>query len=401
MKRLITLISIVAFCALIYYCISYIQAPVSTISAQNVTREEIVRGDAFIVRDETVYTASSGGTVYSYAREGARVGKDRRVCAVYGGEVDEAVLQELGTINAKISELGSVVVDNAGFTADSGSIEQRLVQLYDEIELAAAENDVQKIAECKAEIEALANGTAAVSNADRIAELVSQKEALEAKIAGPRQDVYATASGIYSAKIDGYEGVLNIGIIDGITVEKFAEIKPEEAEEKEVEEDITKALTGDKICKIINNHEWYVMALVKRDDIANVKVGDEVDIRFSKLPGEQTTAEVASISNDPKGQEKAVLVLKCESFSEGAFSIRASSVEIILSSYTGFEVPVHAIRVNDGQNGVHVRVGGSDVFKPCKMIFKEEEEGTAIIVADTEDVNRQLRQYDMIVMGEK
>ncbi len=397
MKRLITIISIIAFLALVYYCVSYIQAPVSTISATSVTREKIVEGDAFIVRNETVYTANAEGTVYSYAREGARVGRDRRICAVYSSEADENILQELGTINEKISELSSAVVDTNNYTADSGSQEARLLQLYDRIEAAAAENDIEEIANCKAEIEALLSGAEAVSNVDRIAELTREKQALESGITGPKQDIYASVSGIYSTKIDGYEGVLVPEITNGITVEKFAEIKPE----KQAQSDEENAPTDKKVCKIINNHEWYVMTLVKRVDIENVKAGDEVGIRFSKLPGEETTAKVEFVSQDPEGQDKAVLVLKCESFSEGAFSIRASSVEIILESYTGFEVPVHAIRVKDGQSGVEVRVGGDDVFKPCKMIFKDEEEGNAIIVADTEDVNRQLRQYDMIIVGEK
>ncbi len=401
MKKVITAILAATICAFVYFCISYVQAPVSTISAYNVTYEEVVNGDAFIVRKETIYTAERDGTAYSFAREGARVGNSRRICAVYSGEVDESVLQELGTINDKIAELGSVVVDNS-FTADTGSTAQRLVQLQEEIEAAAAENDIKKISECKEEIELLASGTVAVSNSDRLAKLVAERQALESKLVNPRQDIYSTEAGIYSTKIDGYENVLNFEVVDNITVEEFAKIKPEQTEEKKEEKDVlSTTLAGDKVCKIIDNHEWYVMALVKRSDIEGVKAGDEVDVRFDKLPGEQVEATVVSVSNDPEGQEKAVVVLKCESFSEGAFSIRASGVEIIRNSYSGFEVPIHAIRVSDGQNGVMVRVGGSDVFKPCKMIYQDEENAKAIIVPDTEDVNRELMQYDMIIVGEK
>ncbi len=399
MKRLVTVISIIAFFALLYYCVSYMQAPVSTISATSVTKEKVIDGDAFIVRNETVYTAPGGGTVYSYAREGARVGKDRRVCAVYSSGADEKILQELGTINTKIAELSSAVAGSDSYTADSGSQEERLLQLYERIEAAAAENNIEEIAKCKTEIESLLGGAQAVSRVDQIAELTREKQALESGITGPKKDIFATVSGIYSTKIDGYENVLKTSIIDGITVEEFSKIKPEEAPEEAKDED---APTPDiKACKIIGNHEWYVMALVDREAVEGVKAGKEVKVRFSKLPGEETTAKVEAISQDPEGQKKAVLVLKCESFSEGAFSIRASSVEVILESYTGFEVPVHAIRVKDGQNGVSVRVGGSDVFKPCKMIYKDEKKGNAIVVADTEDVNKQLRQYDMIVVGEK
>lgn len=410
MKKVVTAIAVAALCALVFYCVRYIQAPVSTISAYGVTHEELITGDAFIVRKETVYTASANGTLYSFAREGARVGRNRRISAVYSGTVDEAILQELGTISAKITELGSVVVDNSGFTSDSGSAAARLLQLEKEIETAAADNDVAKISECKAEIESLAAGGTVKSNAEQLALLNAQREELEAKITGPRQDIISTVSGIYSSKIDGYEETLNVDTVKNITVSEFAKIKPEQtagnAEKKDSkqneEEESGPIAAGDKICKIIDNHEWYVAALVKRDDIADMSVGKKVELRFGKLPGEQVPAEVVSVSNDPPGQEKAVVVLKCESYSEGAFSIRASDVEIIKKSYSGFEVPVHAIRVSDeGQNGVIVRVGGKESFKPCRIIYQDEEKGNAIIVADTDDPNKELRQYDLIVVGEK
>ena len=401
MKKIITVILAAALCTFVYFLISYVQAPVSTISAYSVTLEEIVEGDAFLVRKETVYTAENGGTAYSYAREGSRVGNSRRICTIYSGEIDEGLLQELGTINNKITELGSVVVDSSGFTADSGSTAQRLLQLQEEIEAAAAENDIKKISKCKEEIELLASGGAVASNADRLAELTAERSRLESAITNPRQDIYSTEAGIYSTKIDGYENVLNVNNVADFNVEKFAQIKPEEKEDKGEVDIVGDTLPGDKVCKIIDNHVWYIVSLVEREKLEDLEKGDNVEVRFDKLPGEQVKASVVSVSNEPEGQKKAVVILKCESFSEGAFSIRATGVEIIRNSYSGFEVPVHAIRVSDGQNGVMVRVGGSDIFKPCRMIYQDENSDKAIIVPDTDDSKRELNEYDMIILGEK
>lgn len=401
MKKVITVVLAAALCAFAYFLISYVQAPVSTISAYSVTIENVVEGNAFIVRKENVYTAEQGGTAYSFAREGARVGNNRRICSVYSGEIDENLLRELGTVNSKITELGSVIVDSSGFTSDGGSQEQRLLQIQAEIEQAAAVNDIEKISKCKEEVMLMASGATALSNADKLAELTAKRAELEGKITNPRQDIYSTEAGIYSTKIDGYENVLNMDTISELNVEKFSEIEPEQEEKKKVEGVIGDTMPGDKVCKIIDNHVWYIITLVEKDKLEDMKKGDSVEVRFDKLPGEQVRASVVSVSNEPEGQKKAVVVLKCESFSEGAFSIRASGVEIVRKSYSGFEVPIHAIRVSDGQNGVMVRVGGSDIFKPCKMIYKDEKNATAIIVPDTEDTNTELNEYDMIIIGEK
>ncbi len=402
MRKTILTVVLALVLAGLYYCISYIQAPVTTITATPVTYEEIVNADAFIVRDETVYKSTDGGALYSFAREGARVGKDRRVSALYSGEVDETLLRELGAVNEKIAELSSVVITES-YTHDSGSVERSLLQLYSEIEEAAVVKDVKKIAECKAEILSITSGGVAYTNADKIEEFSQEKALLEAQITNPHQDIISTVAGIYSTKIDGYENVLTVDMLDSITVEKLAEIEPEEVKkaEKSKKGDLAIIEAGSAVCKIIDNHEWYLLALADKEDAHALKKGKNVSIRFEKLPGEVTEATVYAISNEPAGQEKAVVVLKCESYLEGAFSTRSSSIEIIKNSYTGFEVPIHAIRVQNGQNGVLVRSGGNDIFKPCKIIYNDVESGRAILQADTEDANRQLRQYDMIVVGEK
>ncbi len=402
MKKTILTVGLAAFFALCYYCISYIQAPVTTITATPVTYEEVTAADAFIVRDEAVYKAGSDGVIYSFAREGARVGKDRKIAAVYSGDIDENLLRELGAVNEKIAELSSVVISET-YTHDSGSVERRLRQLYEDIEEAAAVKDVKKVSECKAEIERISSGGVPVTNADKIAELSEEKSLLESAIIGAHWDIISTAAGIYSTKIDGYESVLTVESLDGITVEKLKDIKPEEVTKKEKSEkgDLDIVSGGSAVCKIIDNHEWYVLALVDKSGTENLKKGDKVNLRFEKLPGETAAATVHTISNEPEGQGKTVVILKCESYIEGAFSTRSTGIEIIKNSYTGFEVPIHAIRVDDGQSGVLVRAGGNDIFKPCKIIYNDEESGKAILKPDTEDANRQLSQYDMIIVGEK
>lgn len=402
MKKTILAVSLAAVLAFGYYCISYIQAPETTITATPMTFEDTINADAFIVRDETVYNSTDGGTLYSFAREGKRIGKDRTISAVYSGEVDEKLLRELGAVNEKISELSSAVVSET-YTYDSGSAEKRLLRLYEEIEAAAATRDVKKIAECKAEIEAVAAGETVVSNADQIAQLAADRSLLEEQIVNPHQDIVSTVAGIYSTKIDGYENVLTVESLEGITVEKLKEIKPEAVAkaEKTKGSELTAIVAGAPACKIIDNHEWYIMALAEKKDAEGLEKGSSVSVRLEKLPGETTAATVYYVSSEPEGQEKAVVVLKCESYLEGAFSTRTSSIEIIKSSYTGFEVPIYAVRVQDGQNGVLVRSGGKDVFKPCRIVYNNEKSGKAILQADTEDVNKQLRSYDMIVVGEK
>lgn len=406
MKKIAAIIGITAFCALIYYCVSYIQSPVSTLAAYTVTHEELFSCDAYIVRQETVYTAPCDGTLYSYAREGSRVGRSRNVAAVYNGSISEDILKELSTIETKIQELSTTVIDENDFMADGGSAQKRLVAIQQGIDEAAAVNNVAAIAEYKREIESIAAGETIQTNTDALASLQQQKAELESRITGPKTDIVSEISGIYSTAVDGFEQILTPEAAENMTVEGFAKIKPEQAPEhpaqekddNEIEPDVYQ---GDRICKVIDNHEWYVMALADKEDVASLKKGQNVKIRFSKLPGEETPAVVQSVSNEDPKQNKTVLLLKCESYSEGAFSIRTSEIEVVTQSYSGFRVPVHSVRVSDGKNGVMVRWAGKEVFKPCQIIYRDDENGFVIVTPDTADPNEMLMKYDMIILGEK
>ena len=408
MKKGAILIAIAAFVALVYYCISYVRAPVSTMSAYSMTHEEAVIADAYIVRDETVYSAPASGTFYSSAVEGVRVGRNRRISTVYGADVREEVLSELSNIDAKIEALTSTVVDGSEFMAGGSSVEEKLIQLTNYIEEAAYNNDIVRIGEYKREINALLSGEVSVATVDELAVLKEQRAQLERGITGSKYDVFSNVTGIYSQKVDGYENVLTPDSINGLNCAGFSKIAPEEKEvqhteekKKEEKEGNLYVNSGDKVCKIMDNHRWYIAALTNKDEVSDLKLGQKISVRFSKLPGEEIVAVVKSVSSEAPEQKKTVVVLECDSYSEGAFSIRAGEIEIVKKSYTGFAVPINAIRVIDAQKGVMVRRGGVDVFKPCRILYTDESKGQTIVVPDTDDMNKTLQLYDIVIVGEK
>ena len=148
-----------------------------------------------------------------------------------------------------------------------------------------------------------------------------------------------------------------------------------------------------------DNHVWYVMMLVDKEDLSNVKTNTAAEIRFDKIPGVQTAVNVVHIAEALDG-DKAVIVFKSERYSEGVFSIRESAAEVILKSYEGFEIPVHAIRVKDGQTGVMIQKGTGEIFKKCEVIYTDAQSETAIVKAVTGERNI-LTVGDRVVLGEK
>ena len=142
------------------------------------------------------------------------------------------------------------------------------------------------------------------------------------------------------------------------------------------------------------------MLTVDRQTAAKLKIDQSVKLRFEYLPGIEADASVCSISAEDSSADKNVVVLKCEQYKEGVFSIRFSKIELILESYEGYRVPISAIRVNGSERGVIVKNGVTQVFKPCSVIYSDMQGQTAIIKPAPGATN-MLREYDNIVVGEK
>ena len=391
------IIGIAAF-VLFYYCIRYMQSPVKDVVTYSTTYEDIVFGEAYIVRDEEVYKSPYAGTFYSHALEGERVGKDKNICTIYSGVVDEKILSELATIDSKITNVASVIADDSSYHSGSANT-KRLYQLLHEIETATDSNNIERIAVCKDELNALAAGEEVKSATLMRDDLYAQRKSLESQITAPGRTITSNESGIYSKDVDGYETVLTPDSVENMTAEDFAEIEPKMVQ-KTSENDGTVGV-GDDVCKVTNNHIWYVVALIDKKDVERIQTGSTIGLRLGKLPGEQVNVKVVSVSNEPEEQKKAVCVMKCDSYSEGAFSIRASDVEIIVKSYSGFLVPINAMRVVKGESGVMTRVNGKKLFKPCKVKYRDDKEQTAIVASTTDDPNASLYDYDMVIVGDR
>lgn len=380
--------------AAVFYGVRYVRTPLDTQTIQMTKREEIFTGETYIIRNESVYTAPTAGTVYHYAAEGARVSKSSLVSAVYNGQVNEETLQELNNVDKKIAQAEEDQRENELYVSDTSGNESRLATIRKEIVEAAAKNDIAKMAEYKAQINRIQSGEVN-SDESALADLQQERAEIESRIGQTKKDIYSQISGIFSTTMDGLESVLTPESIMSYTVEDFENIPKPKANTTPV----SIANIGDDVCKVADNHVWYVMMLADKKDLANVKVGTTAEIRFDKLPGVQTEVEVLEITEEPEG-DKAVIIFKSERYSEGAFSIRDSAAEVILESYEGFSVPVHAIRVQDGQTGVLVQRGNSEVFKKCEVIFTDARTETAIVKAITGEQN-MLTIGDRVIIGEK
>lgn len=395
MKKSIVIIVAAAIIAVIFYGVRYVSSPVDTMVAEAKTKESVISSEGIIVYNESVYKAGNTGTFYSYTGEGERVGKDRCVATVYNGVVDNEILQSLNNIDKKIADVEEDNKRNGAYVTNSSSEQATIENVKAEIIDAVIEDDVSKMSEYKNKLKQ-ASGTEGESDEKQtLTQLKNEKKNIESQITQKNKDIYSTISGIYTTELDGLEEVITPQELSNFTVSDYRSLK--ESEEgmmgnRTVEE-------GTPVCKVVDNHEWYVVCVISKADRERIKEGDSVKVRVSELPGENVDAKIDYISEEEEGAEEYVAVVKCERYLEGVFNIRKSGVEIILASYYGFEVPIYAIHVQDGKNGVMVQRGNSQIFKECTILNRDDENATVIVEAA--GGSSQLTVGDKIILGEK
>ena len=392
MKKSILFVLLSAFCFCVFYGIRYMENPVKTQTAILEVYEQKIDTVGYIVRSEQVYNAPASGTVYHYVQEGTKVSRNSPLSTVYTGEISEATLQELININKKIYEIESSG-NKDSFSSAGYSNEEDIENIKNKIIEASKNDEIEKISEYKAQINSVITGDSKNINTSNLEDLKNRKWQLETSINSAKRDIYSQMAGVFSKNVDGLEEILTPNAVLKYKLEDYLNLS-DVIKEKSTEE-------NNAVCKVVNNYTWYVVMAVDSTTAEELKVGKKVKVRFDEIPGIEADATIAHISTEDTGTKKNVVVVKCEQYKEGVFSQRYSGVELILKSYEGYRIPVSAIRINDKhEKGVLVRNGGTQVFKPCNVVYTDTVEQTVIISPVTGSKNL-LREYDNIVVGEK
>lgn len=394
MKKSIYFILIVVVCFCIFYGIRYVENPVETQTAILEVYENKIDTAGYIVRTEQVYNAPASGKVYHYIQEGTRVGKGRVLSTVYTGDVSEEALQELNGINQKIAEI-ETEGEVTSYMAGGNNSEEDIENIKNNIISAKRNRKIDKIANYKAQINAVITGDSKAEGAVSLEDLIAKKNAVEASIVSPKNDIYSQISGVFSKNVDSLENILTPKDVLTYKLADYESLAETAKENKD------SADSGQPVCKVVNNHEWYVMTTVAREQSDEVKVGKKVKMRFGYLPGVTANGRIEYISQEDSNTDKMVVVIKFEEYCEGVFSLRFSEMELILESYEGYRIPVSALRVTeDGKKGVLVKEAGAQVIKPCNVVYSDTV-GQTVIITPVSGSKNLLRDNDSIVIGEK
>ena len=306
-----------------------IRSPSKTfmIEQGSLSLEENVTG--YIIRDETVIEGqNSTDELKAVKKENERVSKGE-VVFTYVNKSEEQLEEKINQIEQEIS----TIMEN------QTSIPNNDTKVLDsQIEISLEEvtniNDVKKLIEYKNTINNYIEKKAKISgelskSGSKIKELMNQKESYENQLNQVKESVKATAAGIVSYRIDGFENVLTPKTFSNLNTQVLESLNIETGQ---VSESKNKA-------KVVDNFCCYLAANMKSDAALNSQVEDKVILRINNSL--EVEANIEYIVEETDGSR--LIIFRFTKNTQELIQYRKVNFEVIWWRESGLKVPNEAI----------------------------------------------------------
>ena len=377
MKKLITVAILAAIMIGCWSLYSNYNGGSKTTVVVSGTYEESINANGVVVRREYPITAEGQGTLQSNTISGAKVTRWTRVGYWYNGNVDPAVGQELQEVNELINEITMAESSDSYLYQDATLIDNQINALAAEIVQYTKEGNFTKVEEAKRRVNSLISQKTTISGGNDAvttlkSELETQKQQLEAQLGSQRQDLIAPHGGVYYDTVDGLETTLTMETSNTIGVSDLEELL------KQDKYTVDTSTTPFPVCKVVDNSEWQVAALVSKKDAQDFQVGQGVSLRLTGEEHDAVEATVQSVSAEQNG--KVVIVITSTKYVPDIYIKRSVNVDIIKKEYSGLKVPSEAVVEQNGETFVYINKLGVAEKRLVDVLYQAED--IAIIKED-------------------
>lgn len=388
-------ISVIVIVYLGYHFFSGLGGELLTQHALQVTENDVEEFDAYLFRNETVvYSNETGGIGYIFP-DGTKVAAGTVLANIYGGTeaTSNETREQIIAIDRKIDLLVSSNSTDGFSAADTQTLDARIDSYFMTIRKSAEEGVYMSLPKRRDEFLTLLNKrqviTGRVKNFDDVIEdFRSSRESLTAGLDSVSETVIAPATGFFHSSLDGYEAIFTGDVIDALTLELFdAMITTEPIE-----------YGANAIGKLATDFRWYIVIEAGREQLRFYNEGYNYQVIFPYNNDTQLKMELSDIVA-PDGGDRILLVFSSHEVPEDFSFNRMQTVEVVRNSYTGYKVPISAVRLVDGKMGVYILVGNTVDFKYIDVIL--EGDGYYIVAPrdpqNDPDYMTKLGLYDVIV----
>ncbi|MBS5165408.1 MAG: hypothetical protein KHY77_06605 [Butyricicoccus pullicaecorum] len=365
-RVLISGLIIVSSIYLVVQSVKAMSAGVVSTPANYVTIDDSIPAEGWFVRSETVTEGTSSSTVKHIVSNGEKVQAQAALAVVYADETIMDASRRLEEINAELELLNAALQSAGNYTNDNTKTEQQMIVQMQHLSALVEDGMPTGAADTATQLRKLSLRRNASSLnigelRSQIVALENEKNGLIGRAAGRSTTISAPVSGYFSEVVDGYETVLTPEKLQSMTPEAFHTLTQQKV-----------SPPAGKLGKVMNGFTWQFAAVLDKTAANRLKIGQDVTLKFSQISA-NVAAKVVSITPDAENKE-ALVVFSSTTVNGELVSIRQQKVDIVFASYTGLQVPVSAITMNEkSQIGVYILTGNTVRFKNITPIYKGSE----------------------------
>lgn len=399
-RTLVTLCSAVLALGIIFY-ISYhltdsFDTPLGLQNAVYVDESKIIHADGYIFRSEKVLYAgtTAEGSVTPAVSDGQRLARYDRAADIYEGTSPD-VLARIAEIDSQLALLERSAAEDVSQVNTSGldaAIFQNVQDIRAQVENGSVGDAVTMRTNFLVNIkkrEIL--GGSMTDYSTQIALLREEKNNMKSQLGSCLETFYTPQSGYYfsPAAVDGYEDIFEADALADMTYEEFMTLIASEPEQS--------SRYTQCVGKLVTDFRWYLACPMSKTEAAELEDGYSYTVTFPYNGNKTLRLQLETVIPELPGSG-AVAVFVCENIPDGFDYTRMQPVQVATAEYRGFSVPLSAVRMLDGYEGVYVLDEVTVVFRRIEIVY--EGDGYYICVEGEEDEDSPygwLRMNDVII----
>lgn len=388
---------------LMYHIIGSLTSDVDTASISFTTQEQVSEYDAYIFRGESLLYTSPGdvGNINFLREDGTKVSVGEEICQVYAGSASSESGIAIAEIERKLELLNNSNLDENVNYSDTQLIDTAISNAYYTLLSRMADGAAGYAMAKSDDLIAAMNQrliiTRHVENFDRqIRMLESERTALITGSGAAAESVYSDCAGYYYSDIDGFEEIFSSEKISNLTLDEYDSLISSAADVS-----LQKNRQGGTNCgKIVTEYNWYIGVRITTEESRSYTEGYTYTVIFpynSDIRISMILDRMILQADD----DRVVLVFRTNTIPEHFSFLRRQTVQIVTETWEGYKVPLSAVRIVDGVQGVYILEGYIVEFRRIEPMC--EIDGYFICRENngSEEDADMLEMYDHIIINGK
>lgn len=350
---------------------------------------ETIEAKALVVRNESVVANDKGAVTVPYVADGEKVKVGGKVAMEFPSEESAHTYSDYLDLEKELQYYEEMQKSAVGQATDVGSLDKDILQ---DVNGYIRSNAVTDLVNSKIYSNDLNDKFTRrqiligedIDFSSIISSIENEINSLGASSNQPTGYVSTDMSGIFTRYTDGCESMFDYKNVDKIDVETL----------ENYIESVSNAKPTNSIGKIVRDFDWYFCAVVKTDQITELKNGKKVEVTL-KDSDDVLDCKIVSGADAPLGKEETVLVLKCSEMNSDIAALRVEDIKIRVNSHEGIKMPIEAVHIKDGEKGVYALVSSVVEWRKADVLYTGED---YVILSYDPKLENGIKLYDEIII---